>query len=58
MLRYKDLKNFYKGQLGFINFLVFPLWKEIVVVCPGLNTFITNIEQNIEILNDKINKSE
>jgi len=40
MFKYKDFKTFYQGQIGFIStisnyldYLVHPLWKEIVGVC-------------------------
>ena len=51
MLKYKDLTSFYKGQLGFISnfyqnildFLVLPLWKEIVSICDNLKVFTDNV---------------
>lgn len=64
MLRYKDLTTFYKGQTGFISsffdkvdFMVFPLWKEIVVTCNGLAVFTDNIEVNLKMLGEKIENS-
>ena len=61
MLRYKDLKTFYKGQIGFIStylpnsdYLVVPIWKEISNVCSNLKVFTENIDTNIKTLNAKI----
>ncbi len=61
MLRYKDLTGFYKGQTGFISiffymvdFMVLPLWKEIVLTCSGMAVFTDNIEANLKILAEKV----
>jgi hypothetical protein len=64
MLRYKDLKTFYKGQIGFISifylildYLVVPIWKEISSICSNLKVFTDNIDANIKTLNNKIDFS-
>jgi hypothetical protein len=62
MMRYKGLKSFYQGQVGFISnflcyiedFLVMPLWKEIVQVCENLNVFVNNVEVNLKMLAEKV----
>lgn len=50
MLRFKNMKGFYQGQVGFISnaidivdFLVFPLWKELAYAWPGFSLLIGNI---------------
>lgn len=50
MLKYTNIKGFYKGQVGFCKGLVLPLWKELEVVFPGIYELTGNIHSNISEL--------
>ena len=42
--------------MSFCNNIVLPLWKEIVVILPGLQEFKENIENNLALLKKEMNK--
>lgn len=49
-LKYKNLKGYFAGQIGFSNGLVLPLWRELSIMLPGLEEMRENISKNIKEL--------
>jgi hypothetical protein len=65
MFRYKNLKGFYSGQVGFISnyynnidFLVLPLWKQLNLIWTEIDPFVCNIQDNLLKLQLKIKEEE
>jgi hypothetical protein len=61
MFRFKNLKGFYNGQVGFISklinnidFLVLPLWKQLNLIWKPADPFLNNIQENLIKLQLKI----
>ncbi len=57
------MKQFYQGQIGFIStfddnldYLVYPLWKQLSNYWSGFLPFIKNVEDNTEQLKKLIGK--
>jgi len=44
------LRKFYGGQIGFTKGLVFPLWRELGTILPGITVMNYNIASNLEEL--------
>ena len=57
----RNLVTIYKSQLGFIDFIITPFYKDFVKIFPKLNYLYDNVEENrkkIKMLEDEDNKNK
>lgn len=54
MMKYTDELGFYKSQLGFINFIVKPMWKQLHNFFDFDKVIMDNLDANAEKLEEKI----
>jgi hypothetical protein len=55
---YGNFSTLYNDQVWFVGKIVHPLWKEVCLHLPELSVLTKRIEENTEILNEKLTEEE
>lgn len=53
MLKYTDELGFYKSQIGFMNFIITPMWEKLFEFFKFDRVIMDNLNDNKRILNEK-----
>ncbi len=54
MFRFEGEMKFYKGQVGFVDVLALPLWRQISGVFGELEGMMKNVEMNRDRMKEKV----
>jgi len=54
----RNTTNIDKSQVGFINFIVFPLWDLVYRIAPQASPYIENIKMNLKRYEEKVKNTE
>lgn len=56
MLKYTNTLGFYKSQIGFMNFIITPMWTQLYDTLKFDKVVMDNLEENKRMLNENIEK--